>query len=106
MPMYKTTFKAIGSGMFPLDMLRYDECHPLDEGALLVTDEDPTGRHGLPEGDSRVIYLGKYHSAKTNQHLTPERWQSFGWRIELGASRRAGAVRGFPDMRCGTEKVL
>jgi hypothetical protein len=55
-----------GVGAFPIDMLRYDSAWPADQES--VSYMDAKGR--------RRIKLCSYALP------TPERWSSFGWRIE------------------------
>jgi len=73
--MYTTTFRVQGCGPFPLDMLRYDCCYPVDENALRNSDRDDVG-WGTTR---RVIYLKCNHQYKQNSAPTVGRWQSFGW---------------------------
>lgn len=62
------TFVVEGQGSFPMDMLRYDRCTPYQS-------EDV---HWME---------GKAHrSAMMVSHVgppTPERWQSFGWSVDM-----------------------
>lgn len=66
-------FLVAGTGPFPLDMLRYDQCHPAAEtesGRIEATFRT----HGL---SSQPIGLKSY--AETPP--TAARWESFGWRV-------------------------
>jgi hypothetical protein len=66
------TFAVLGTGQFPLDMLRYDSCYPKSQ--------DDTGemeRSFLPRNrdEHRVTLVGA-------KEPTVGRWQSFGWVVE------------------------
>ena len=62
------TFKVRGKGSFPLDMLRYDACHPVrPEDVEAITDDDTTR--------IRVLTLNSNHPP------TVKRWASFGWKV-------------------------
>ena len=55
---------------FPFDMLRHDRCYPLSES------EARTLRTDVVKTKTRRVAL------KTmGDHLTPRRWESFGWEI-------------------------
>ena len=62
-------FTVIGSGSFPFDMLRYDECWPLM----------PEDASALSREDRRKVEL------LTNKRFGPTtaRWASFGWHVIL-----------------------
>lgn len=60
---------VVGSGPFPLDMLRYDSCVPHDEHDSTEAAAD-LGR--------RAVVLRCYSPSGT---VTPGRWASFGWRV-------------------------
>ena len=68
--MYITHFAVEGAGQFPIDMLRYDSCHPRTSADAAAIEE--RGR--------RKVHLTGYHHTK---HLpcTPERWRSFNWKV-------------------------
>ena len=63
-------FIVVGSGQFPLDMLRYDECFPLS-----AEDVEHLSARGR-----RYVHLGSY---KTVGVPTRGRWESFNWRVAL-----------------------
>lgn len=58
-----------GTGLFPIDMLRYDSCWPYSsgDGLVMVSRETP--------GKARTVKLGSYGPP------TEGRWQSFGWTV-------------------------
>lgn len=63
-----------GSGPFPIDMCRYDQCWPL-------TQEDIANISDWT-AECREIRVGKYATlgaAKDQKAFTNERWKSFGW---------------------------
>ena len=63
------SFTVRGRGIFPVDMLRYDQCAPVfpqDASNLLLSDSD----------DFRDIQLNCYKRVPTFA-----RWSSFGWVI-------------------------
>lgn len=63
-------FRVTGVGSFPLDMLRYDSCFPLDSG-------DATR---LDDRERRTVCLVHYTS-DARWSPTARRWESFGWRV-------------------------
>lgn len=61
-----TDFTVAGSGEFPLDMLRYDECWPVDGNAVAAMTGE--GRRGV--------------QLRTNRRMpTRDRWDSFSWKV-------------------------
>lgn len=70
--MYITRFTVKGAGVFPIDMLRYDSCHPADSQAVSAL-----------ISQSREVYLVDLIQAHQYKApgLTPARWASFGWQI-------------------------
>lgn len=69
-----TTFTVTGSGAFPLDMLRYDECWP-------ATADDATyiGRSwARGTGRSRITLITHDRTAPAR-----DRWESFGWQVVI-----------------------
>lgn len=67
------TFKVKALGLFPLDMLRYDSCHPATEldSSLISRNLDAHGVGGVEVTVARWVY-GKYDQP------TVARWASFG----------------------------
>jgi hypothetical protein len=53
-----------GRGSFPIDMLRYDQCWPVDSHSV----PHPTQEH-------RTVEMRSYRPP------TVDRWNSFGWRV-------------------------
>ena len=61
-------YGAVGSGEFPVDMLRYDRCWPAEEAGSYELARDAAAPR-------RMVLL---HS---HQQPTEARWLSFGWRV-------------------------
>jgi hypothetical protein len=83
MAAYRLKFTVKGKGFFPLDMLRYDKCYPMNPRDIdLITE-----RGQMPE---RMIVIGtvivgsKAHVTRlVKEGLTPTvgRWLSMGWPV-------------------------
>jgi len=58
-----------GSGVFPIDMLRYDQCWPRTEQDAAKASIDWAGEM------RQVDLLSDHH------RQTPDRWASFTWKI-------------------------
>ena len=71
---YWTKFKVTGSSLFPLDMLRYDQCFP-------YTAEDASKIGGDLLADERTVTLAFYHPRRLPT-ITTARWKSFGWTVD------------------------
>ncbi len=63
------TYAVSGAGQFPYDMLRYDECWP-------VNDQGSAGMNVDWAGGKRDILMRSY------KEPTMARWNSFNWRVE------------------------
>ena len=78
------TFRVIGRGEFPFDMLRYDACWPADSesASRLATPPCYTGEdvYAKFRHDRRVITLRTYQEHKWWEP-TKGRWSSFGWTV-------------------------
>lgn len=69
-------FTVIGSGPFPADMLRYDECWPATADDAHKVGMETTG-YRAKQSHRRVTLV-------TGKHGSPSgRWASFGWAIVL-----------------------
>ena len=69
----QTSFTVEGSGMFPVDMLRYDACWP-------ATTEDVIHMAlGSPIARSKQRRVALFTNAQNRP--TVGRWESFGWKI-------------------------
>lgn len=76
-------FTVCGQGAFPIDMLRYDSCHPhTGEDASVI---ESTFQHGrYTDGGLRMksVTLIRFGDMKTDaQRVEINRWKSFGWNI-------------------------
>lgn len=71
----KTLFKftVVGSGVFPFDMLRYDQCWPASENDSAAIER--TSRRGSHMRDEKITL------ASNIDRTTGARWVSFGWRV-------------------------
>jgi hypothetical protein len=77
MKLYRTEFEVIGSGEFPVDMLRYDHCYPAStEDAVKISYHR---QDGVLYNEYRTIRLATVEHGKGVEQVTPRRWQSFGW---------------------------
>lgn len=85
--MYIHTFQYQGTGAFPVDMLRYDECHPHDSASVGILTHHSTTTQGI-----RTATLAKVTRTKDPQ-LTHTRWQSFGWQFVQGSHRATKVQR-------------
>lgn len=77
MRMYHHKIFVEGRFQFPIDMLRYDECHPAsesDSGQIMKTFE-PGG-----SDENETIMLIHYTPYK-HWEPTKARWASFGWKV-------------------------
>lgn len=74
MPKLKVThFTVQGFGVFPVDMLRYDQCWPeRTEDAIQIT-KRPSEYPPVPPPMVRLVT----HGVK----ITNDRWSSFGWTV-------------------------
>lgn len=76
--MFYQTFKVVGHGEFPMDMLRYDSCFPQseqDSGKILGT------TWANRENNDRVeVGIARYVPYKGTE-VTRARWESFGWTV-------------------------
>jgi len=72
--MYYIKFKVTGRGLFPLDMLRHDECHPR-------TGSDAANMHWDPADGARTVELACY-AGNSFTYPTIGRWSSFGWSVD------------------------
>jgi len=67
-------FTVSGKGTFPADMLRSDQCFPLDsQSAWAIVNDDYTGR--------RTVTLASI-AMNASWEPTFARWSSFGWVVD------------------------
>lgn len=72
-------FKVKSTGhLFPLDMLRYDQCFPARPDDIMAL-EDITAERDNYESNSNKEYSIVLYTIRKSP--TVERWQSFGWYV-------------------------
>ena len=77
---YVQTFKVRGSGNFPLDMLRYEQCFPdTSEDSINMASVGTVGTiYGEDIPPTRNITLRRY-TIERFRPVSRARWSSFGW---------------------------
>lgn len=69
--------EVTGKGMFPIDMLRHDQCFPISESDSEII------RHSFriirSDDVDRIVALG--HWGPSSWSPTAERWKSYGWTV-------------------------
>lgn len=72
---YQVVFTVAGRGRFPVDMLRYDECFPVngDSAAAIGVTREEEGR-SAPVRKVRLL-------TRRASGYTAARWASFGWTV-------------------------
>jgi hypothetical protein len=84
---FKLTFNVLGNSYFPTDMLRHDNCMPADPASVAEI-MNTMNRDDIEEnrrsGAFFKVRIVKYHNGPQGpaQHITHDRWQSFGWVVE------------------------
>lgn len=80
---YRTTFRVIPlrGTAFPIDMLRYDACHPASEDESHRIEQVNLDYTMAVRSDVQSVELERLHDGKANR-LTDARWRSFGWAID------------------------
>ena len=89
-------FTVTGTYDFPLDMLRYDSCHPLrgEDVAELADSLDREARHnrfhppeGVQRGKPYEVRLRRHGSTKFDaERVEAGRWNSFMWAVMQGST--------------------
>lgn len=69
-------FTVVGSGRFPIDMLRYDACWPASS-----TDSEAV-QHSMAHGTDRDVYTVRLTQAAGYHAPTDQRWASYGWIVQ------------------------
>lgn len=80
--MYHQSFTVSGRGQFPIDMLRYDTCFPVNPESVSVI-YDCCSNHdlnALHNTEPVKVRLARYVDSKVTQP-TIDRWRSFGWNV-------------------------
>ena len=73
-------FKVRGKGQFPVDMLRYDECYPVDPVSVENIQEQK--REGKTESSGGRPVLRDVHLVSYKAYgPTEARWESFNWMV-------------------------
>lgn len=84
----RISFTVEGHGIFPVDMLRYDNCHPVDglscDRITLTRDNATAEEYMAPRRIEMVRYV-LAGSSKESQAPTEGRWASFGWVVLRGS---------------------
>ena len=81
--MFYIDFVVSGNGSFPMDMLRYDRCYPVDgSSAADMHEPRPNSRTRVREVRLRIF--------TENEDIRPtrDRWTSFGWAVGPVNTRR------------------
>ncbi|AIY40158.1 hypothetical protein LT85_1000 [Collimonas arenae] len=65
--MAKHIYTVKGSGDFPIDMLRYDECWP----------DQPADAEAIAPGNREIRYI----KLLSDRYPTVHRWESFCWTV-------------------------
>jgi hypothetical protein len=84
MPFYIHTATVTGSGSFPEDMLRYDCAYPdrqEDVNTIIMSKDRETREKGK---GINICTINNWPVPK----WTPDRWLSFGWKLEHKQTRR------------------
>ena len=83
--MYRTTFVVSGTWDFPLDMLRYDGCHPAGgadveaiRASLVYNHRAEEMRRAKPK---RVTLIALHSARHFVARPSGARWASFGWPV-------------------------
>lgn len=83
--MWVHEFAVEGVVGFPMDMLRYDSCHPArseDVFAIDETSDIEVCQRRRKSGTPFRVALSRSGSTKVDaERVTEERWRSFGWSV-------------------------
>lgn len=74
-------FMVSGRGEFPFDMLRRDECWPIDTQSASSMALDNSTLAGFRQ--ERYVHL------RSNGAVTIRRWESFGWKVTMIKGRES-----------------
>lgn len=75
--LYTKDFTVRGKAYFPVDMLRYDECFPVDSA-------DASNIEKALDGTSDEVFAVKLRHQTENRYWMPNeaRWKSFFWTVD------------------------
>ena len=93
-PYYQISYTVGGTGLFPLDMLRYDRSCPESEADSNAI-ESEADSDAIRRGGPRQVHLLRFARAATAQP-NRERWESFGWHV-LRVGYYDGSESKFPE---------
>lgn len=66
---------------FPMDMLRYDHCHPSDSESAGAIADSLSDLISANEFEPVAITLTHYSHGNRNWEPTNARWESYGYRV-------------------------
>lgn len=69
-------FEVVGTGTFPIDMLRYDGAFPYQSSDAALIEAAMLGEQRIANDPYRIRLTGHYHAP------TAARWRSFGWLVQ------------------------
>lgn len=72
----RVIFDVTGNGIFPWDMLRYDECFP-------YSPEEAAKFQGLDDEDRECTIRLATYSPDTAVRPSARRWATFGWTVTI-----------------------
>lgn len=76
------SFTVTGTGLFPLDMLRYDQCWPrTSNDAELI--ERINSQYNQYSAATREVQEIELSGANNHGEPTEDRWKSFGWKVRV-----------------------
>ena len=80
---FSLRFEVIGSGAFPVDMLRYDQCYPASEVDSALMQPHERGQRAI-----NLVTVRPYYDrgepcrlAENGGFITVDRWHSFNWEV-------------------------
>ena len=68
-------FTVAGKGPFPLDMLRYDCCYPMESGDALEIEKS------LEDRGCQKAHTVRLFARSAERRVTDGRWESFRWHV-------------------------
>ena len=90
--MYAIEFVVEGTGRFPVDMLRYDNCFPSSgndaEHLRKLISGEYDGKTGIGSSEPYGVCLTKFAASKAQATPTDARWRSFGWTVTTKTTAR------------------